>query len=320
MKHVFIINPNAGNSDPSARLVPEIREVFSSLDEEYDIHLTTGTGDAINYVTNICQKSACQVRFYACGGDGTINEVVNGIYGFKNASVSSIPCGSGNDFVKSIPKYTDLKRLVQQGQEHYIDAIDVNGRLCVNLTCLGFDADVNYSADKYKKLPFIKGGASYNLAIIERLFCKMGHELTLEFDNGEIIKGNFLLSVFANGQFYGGQYRGAPLAEIDDGLIDVGLVRTLSRFKIVSLISYYSKGEHVNNPIFSDIVIYRKTTRVTVKSAKPVILNLDGEQCRFSEVTFSILPRAVRLFVAPSDSLGYGEAIAAAKLSTYTEI
>lgn len=314
MKHLFIINPNAGNSDPSPKLIAQIHSAFEQSSDEYEIHLTTGPGDATEYTASCCEATAEPLRFYACGGDGTLNEVVNGAYCYPHATVSIVPCGSGNDFIKALPPFTSLADLIHHGQECTIDLLSVNDRMCVNLTCLGFDADVNYSATKYKKLPFVKGAWAYNLAIIERFFCRMGHRLSVLIDDKEQIEGTFLLNVFANGQYYGGQYRGAPLARVDDGLLDVGLVRTIPRPRILQLIGYYARGEHVESPLFRDIVIYRKAKTVRVKAQYPMVLNVDGELCHHSDIEFAIIPGALRLFCPPgiAPAVGHPKLLAAA--------
>ena len=115
MLHYFIINPKAGYADATASITAEIEAVFAHSAETYRIYLTVGTAEDDAFIRGICAQSG-EVRFYACGGDGTIHQVVNAIYGYPNASLSVVPCGTGNDYIKCIGGY-DLQTLLLQGQE-----------------------------------------------------------------------------------------------------------------------------------------------------------------------------------------------------------
>ena len=98
MKHVFIINPAAGKENAYETIKAALESLETPVD--YTLYLTKGQGDATAYVRSYCREHAERVRFYACGGDGTLNEVVNGLVGFPQASLGCYPSGSGNDFVK----------------------------------------------------------------------------------------------------------------------------------------------------------------------------------------------------------------------------
>src|SRR5690554_4358206 len=115
MKHVFIINPAAGAKDISGPLSQEIKQLLPENDVK--IHITTGKNDARDFTNDYLQKHLNEeVRLYSCGGDGTLNEVLNGMVGFNNVSLACYPSGSGNDFVKNFedPKrFLDLAKLIQ---------------------------------------------------------------------------------------------------------------------------------------------------------------------------------------------------------------
>ena len=98
MKHVFIINPKSGKDDKKEGLLNQLKKYKDKLD--YQIYITKSSKDATRYVDEYCKQYKEDVTFYACGGDGTLNEVVSGAIGHNNAIVSIYPCGSGNDFVK----------------------------------------------------------------------------------------------------------------------------------------------------------------------------------------------------------------------------
>ena len=218
-KHYFIINPKAGKSDVSKEVVYEIEKAFKDSEDEYSIYITKERNDAKYYTKSICNKEKDEnLRFYACGGDGTLNEVINGLVGFDNASVSVVPHGTGNDFVNNFEKsieFYDIKRQMSF-KPNKIDLIKINDTYAVNLCNIGFDAMVAENMNKFKKLPLINGQGAYTLSIFYSSFHKMTSNLEIIIDNREIIKGKFLLCVVANGLTYGGGYKGAPIAEIND--------------------------------------------------------------------------------------------------------
>ena len=99
MKHIFVINPAAGQGKALNFIKPKIEEVCAKYSLDYDIHVTEKQGEGIEYVKNRA-ASGEEIRFYACGGDGTLYDVVNGAFGYKNVQVAVIPLGSGNDFIR----------------------------------------------------------------------------------------------------------------------------------------------------------------------------------------------------------------------------
>ncbi|MDD6160821.1 MAG: acylglycerol kinase family protein, partial [Oscillospiraceae bacterium] len=128
MKHLFIINPNAGKKRTERRLERAIHD----LEEPWEIAYTAKEGDATRFA-RAAAESGEPVRIYACGGDGTLNAVVNGAAGFDNAAVTNIPLGTGNDFLKifgpeHVARFLDVKAL-SVGPQAAMDLIDCNGKL-----------------------------------------------------------------------------------------------------------------------------------------------------------------------------------------------
>ncbi len=301
MKHIFVINPTAGPSNSTGAILTRLAEIFAGREDDFTYYITKRSQDAIGYVRTTCeQQTNEELCFYACGGDGTLNEVVNGAFGFAHASVACVPCGSGNDFLRMQTPFTSLRTLVEQGQPMLSDLLRVNDRLSVNITNIGLDSNVNYRAVKYKHLPFVREGTAYNLAIAECMLRPLGCRMRLELEEGEVLEGDFLLGAFANGKYYGGEYCGAPKACIDDGLLDICLVSKISRMRIAGLIKSYRLGLHVDNPKFADIITYRQTKAVTVQATEPVRVTVDGEMFQTSTVRFEVLPAALRLRVSPA--------------------
>ena len=302
MRHIFIINPAAGKLNPLALLTPPIRAAAEREGCNYEIYTTTGPGDAFNFVQGRLDSHCGPVRFYACGGDGTLNEVACALAGHTRASLGIIPCGSGNDFIKILGKDRNFFDIAGQleGEEQDSDIIRVNDRYSINLCSIGLDADVGANMARFKKWPLITGATAYNLSLAYCLCRPMGHRLRISFDGEEPIEHKLLLMVAANGSFYGGQYRCAPKAQIDDGLMDVCLVDHLSRLRIPPLISAYKEGRHVDDPRFSKLITYRKCRRLTVWADRPVSICIDGEMLTGDRFDFELLPRAIRLSLPKS--------------------
>lgn len=292
MKHVFIINPVAGFENSFTKLSQNLR----SFKDKYDItiYVTSSVKDATEYSREFAKSHPNEeIRFYSCGGDGTLGEVVNGIVGLSNASVTCYPCGSGNDFVKSVggkDRFLDLEKLFNAKNE-LVDLIKINDKIySLNVINTGFEAKACQVANMLKgksKHPYTRGIAS-------ALFTAMVNNVTVEVD-GEVINpnGNLLLSTFANAGYEGGKYLCAPNYKIDDGLIEVCLVKPVSIFKFLRLIKKYEMGEHIENKKFEKILVYRQAKKIKLSSSKEFLISVDGEVYSSSEFNLEIVPKAL---------------------------
>lgn len=297
MKQVFILNPAAGKRAPALRLREQIDKVFAGQDVE--ICITDAPGEATALVRSRAWQGS-PVRFYACGGDGTLNEVVAGIQGCTNAEVACVPCGSANDFVRIFRGADTFLDLSAQAAGHAvpIDGIDCGGKLAVGLCALGMDAAVAYKMTRYKHLPLVSGPMAYNLAIVDCFLHRIGCDLevTMELEDGseQVETGRFFFALAANGQYYGGGYRGAPMASPTDGLLDFILIRAMRRVKIPGFLKKYKVGEHLTLPV----CLHARGRRMRVRAAQPTVATADGECFLTREAVFSVMPGAVR-FVVP---------------------
>lgn len=299
MKHIFIINPAAGKKDSSEGLIPQIERAAAEVGIDYEIVLTK----ARLHAAKICEEYASKysaVRFYACGGDGTLNEVVSGAYKYPHAEVAIIPCGSGNDFVRVFNNreaFKDIKRIIC-GDKQKCDIIKAGKNVSINICSVGFDAAVAYGIPKYRRIPFINGEMAYNVSVLEQLLLPLGNLLTLEID-GKKNGGSYLLVCIANGSFYGGGYHCAPNAKIDDGLLDLILVKKISRLKIAGVISLFKAGKHLENgkvvEELKDIVEYKQCKSIKITSVKKFIHNTDGECAPGTKFELEVLPKALTL-------------------------
>lgn len=302
MKHIFVINPKAGKTDRTS----EINETLKKYQGKFscEVYVTKGRGDGQVFVKEYLKKAdpAETYRFYACGGDGTLYDVVNGAYGFKNAEVACYASGSGNDFVKNFgdtSKFRDLDKVIN-GEPKEIDLLKVDDKYCINITNYGFDGEVTFAMLKYKGWPLVTGPMAYNMAAVTTMLFHMNQYLKVTLDGKVAFDGKGLLIAVANGYCYGGGFHCAPLAKIDDGLIDVCLIKKISRFKAAPLIKKYKAGKHIDDPKLKPFVIYQKCKEVVIESTKKVAYAVDGEVFRDQKICITMLPKALK-FVVPQD-------------------
>lgn len=291
MQHIFIINPKAGKGK-ALEMIPIIQEYFKDKDEEFLIQVTNHPGHATEIARKYSAIEDC--RIYSVGGDGTVNEVVNGIVGTQSI-LGIIPAGSGNDFIRSLTSTYDIKDILVRtikGEEKSIDLGKVNDKYFINISSIGFDADVVFNADKFKKVPGITGSMAYVFSIIYSViklkFCK----ITINIDERKM-DPKILLAAIANGRFYGGGMLAAPDAKIDDGLFEVCIVSEASRFKILRLFPMYIKGKHGQ---LKEVQFFRGK-KVKIESEQEFRLSIDGEIFSSCIVDFEIIENGIKVII-----------------------
>ena len=297
MKHHFIINPAAGKGTLVKSLSEKIRAAAEASAIEYEIYLTRAPGDAVTYVASHMADGE-RHRFYACGGDGTLCEVVNGAPCNERAEFALIPIGTGNDFCRNFDDraaFFDIERQIN-GETMAIDLIRYNDRYCVNMLNIGFDCNVVERTVKLKKNPLIPSSMAYSVGVIGTLLHKMTTDMHIELSDGEIIERPLLLMSIANGQFYGGGYHSNPRATLDDGLFDVNIIEKLSRLTFISLISSYKAGTHLETA--PQYITYRQATSLVLTFPHETLMCVDGETEPVTSLTVSLVPAAAR-FVLP---------------------
>ena len=302
MKHIFIINPAAGATDSTALIRDAVAAQGESFDSE--IYVTRGVGDATAFVKSRCAEGG-ELRFYACGGDGTINEVVSGLVGAPNASMAVYPVGSGNDFVKYYGKKEDFLNLADliDGQEQAIDVIRVDDRYSLNVCNFGFDTTVAQTMINVKHKKIIGGKRAYVTGVVTAIFKSMKNQCEVFADGEKLNNEKMLLCTVANGKYVGGSFCCAPRSSDCDGLLEVCLVKPISLLRFVKLLPVYTKGEHIENPKFTDCVIYRRAKKVEVVAPEGFRISLDGEIVENNHFVAEAVPEAIR-FVVPKNLCG----------------
>lgn len=292
MKTIHILNPAAGQGGALK---------YKALENAY---VTKSPGDAAAFVKSCLENTKEDINFKVCGGDGTVNEVVSGIMasGSRNGYLSVIPTGTGNDLVRSLESGADVTD---------IDVLTVSGRYAVNAVNTGFDLEVVQKAAQYKKKPLISGSLAYILGVVSALCGRFGKHVQIDYTDKDGNTGSFngecLLAVAANGAFYGGGFKASPAAELSDGLIDLMIVKKISRLQFISLVSVYKKGMHINKNTcapedkFKDIIIFKKCRQVAISGIKEICA--DGEVFETSGVKVGVLPRALKVITKDKEPL-----------------
>ena len=302
MKHIFVVNPCAGKQD-STTIITQKVEAYASAhpDFDYQIYVTRAAGDATRWTRQWCADHPdTNVRFYACGGDGTLNEVVTGIIGFPNVQVTVHANGSGNDYIKyydSLEAFSDIDRLVN-GIPHPVDVMKVNDRYSINVCNFGFDAMVCKVGNDVRRKPIIGGKHSYTTGIIKSLFTSRSNYVRMTVDGEPFYDGYMLLCTLGNGRYNGGNYMCAPLSKNDDGLLEVNLFKRMSLTKFASLVGDYSRGTHINRPDVKHLMQYRQGTVVEMASPDPFWLVIDGEMLHSNRYRVQNIKHAVT-FISP---------------------
>ncbi|MGM9875340.1 MAG: diacylglycerol/lipid kinase family protein [Bacilli bacterium] len=260
MKYIFVIN--------SYTLKDEINEVIHRIKDfcvKNNMEFEVEINNEDNSTEDIVKKyKKCGYTIVAVGGDGMINRVLNALV-YTNNTLGFIPCGTGNDFYRSVSK--EMKNEIEE-----CDVIKINDRYFINVACFGIDADVanNKGLIKSKIIP---KSQRYNVSVINSFLKYEPRHFILKINNEEI-EGDFATVAVCNGGYYGSGYNISPNFKLNNGLIDVYAVEDDNKFNIMKMILSMKKGKHEK---------YKKvhkfqTNRLTIISNKEINSNIDGEE------------------------------------------
>ena len=294
MKHLFIINPAAGQRESTEKLEAQIK----ALKVDAEIVHTVREGDAVD-VARRAAESGEPVRIYGCGGDGTLNEIVNGAAGYDNAAVTNVPIGSGNDYLKIFgpdnkARFADLEALVN-GPQAAMDLIDCNGRLGIGVVCAGVDARIADDVDRYKRLPLVKGLGAYIMSMVVNVLFK-GITRPCIVDAGELhYEGDVSIICVCSGRYYGGGFMPVGDNMPDDGVIETLVVPKVGLLTFARLVGAYSKGRYKEYP---NLIWPRKENEISIASAngQEVVVCVDGEIMRDQRFTVKLSEKKVNFF------------------------
>lgn len=281
-KYLFLVNPVAGGGK-ALGYADNIRTIMDENGLEYKMITSTRPGETTTIVESNPDWEIC----VAVGGDGTVNEVARGILNRGGGILAIIPGGTGNDLAKSLGieenLHVSLNNLVR-GRVKEIDLGKVKDMFFFNISSLGFDSEVVRHTDKIKR--FVKGKTSYILGVITALVVYRSRRMAFEVDGRHIERRATLVAV-GNGRYYGGGMMILPMAKVDDGLLDVCVVKDISNLRILTLFPTIFKGEHVK---YDKYVEFHTAKKIVVKAEGSYLLNIDGElfEIKDEEVEFRL--------------------------------
>ncbi len=292
MRHVFIVNPASGKKAGNKKF----QALLSTFPHPYEVLETKQMGDAERLARSVAEAGD-PVRIYACGGDGTLNEVVNGAAGYDHVSITNVPKGTGNDFLKIFSpdwktQFSDLSALAE-GEEVAFDLIDCNGRLALDVVCGGVDARVGADATYYKKIPGVTGIGCYILSLISNVIFKgITRPMKVKM-GGRTYFGDISLLCVCNGRYYGGGFLPVPEAMPDDGILDVLLIPDLTFFQFLKMVGKYSTGRYKElRPYVADF----HGTDIRISAPQPLTVVVDGEVRKDTHFHIKLSEKKVTFF------------------------
>ena len=298
MKHLFIINPVAGRKNNRFEEVKaKVKAFAKTLKAPYEVYVTKMPMDACHKITQEAE-TADDLRVYACGGDGTLNECVNGAANRHNVAITHYPCGTGNDFLKTFGKenvnmFHDFQAL-STGTVRELDLIDCNGRYGINICSVGIDARVAEDVHKYSKIPVIGGATAYVVSLAVNVIKGVTQKFHITTDD-MVVDKKITLACVCNGQYYGGGFNPIPEAMPDDGILDCLIVEPVSRLKVAQIVGQYAKGKFKE---FPKIFTYIRGQSMKIECDREFAVNIDGEALHAKEMNFRLVPKGIN-FIFP---------------------
>lgn len=294
----IILNPVAGRGY-GARSEKTIRRYLEAEGAKFDLILTERPRHAVE----IAREAACAgyTLVVAAGGDGTTNEVVNGLLAASREGAIStlglLPVGSGSDFANNVGVPADLRSACQKlvrGQTRLVDIcrVTVDGEhqhYFDNTVNVGFGGIVTLEALKVK---WVRGLALYLPVVLKTIFLTRAPRVMLEYDGQKVDLPAAMICV-GNGAREGGGFYCTPTAQPDDGVFDVCVVREIGKIQMLSLVPHFMKGSHVNH----EPVTMIRTSRLVVSSPDNLIAHMDGEMLctEAHRLEFDLLPRRLQV-------------------------
>ena len=317
MKHCFVVNPAAGSGKDQQVIMPYIMDGVKQRGAIYEIHRTSGPGEATSFVRGRLESEPDEtIRFYACGGDGSVAEVLNGLYGFSNAELAIIPLGSGNDYVRNFGERKQFLDVPAQiaGEAVPVDVMrfsyiphndndtddaGIISSYALNMINIGFDARVASRMAQMKRLFFLKGTGAYVAGIVWELAGYGMGRAVFRIEGMDDLETDILLAGVGSGQYSGGGFKGVPGAVVNDGELDFMVIEPIKRSEFIRLVGAYHDGKHPENERLKGKLHMARAKEVIIEPAAPLVFTADGEPlCTNKPLTVSVAEEKVR-FVIP---------------------
>ena len=299
MKHLFIVNPAASSRDHSKEYTQIITETCQKRGLDFEIVISQAPGECKRIAREAAQTGE-ELRLYACGGDGTLNEVVTGAVGYPNVAVTVFAGGSGNDFARAFSNpdaFRDIEQLLD-AQEEEFDLIRCNDRYSLNICSVGLDARIGADVAHYKRLPLLSGFRAYAVSTLVNVIKGIAEHYVVDIE-GEHIDSDQTMICVCNGRYYGGGFNPVPEADPTDGYLDVLLIKKVSRLQVAQVVGKYKAGRYAE---LAHIARYIRTKKLSIHCDKPTRLQHDGEVHTNTDFDIEVAPEKIRIFYPKSIS------------------
>lgn len=292
MNILFVVNPIAGKKKAMG-LIPKIKETMDKTDITYKITTTEKPMEATEITVKGLKEGFDTV--VAVGGDGTINEVTNGIVKVGRGTLGVIPGGTGNDLSRTLgisPNVEEALASIIRGKTKSIDIGQANGKMFTNVASMGLDAEIARNTEGLKK--FFKGKAAYIASLLKTIISYKTKKLSIVLDDKKIQRDILLIAV-GNGRYYGGGMEICPMASIDDGFFHVCTISKINKIKLLFIFPSVFKGKHGK---YKKYVEFHKAKSVKIILEEKAYVNVDGEvfEAR-EEITFDTSNTRIEILI-----------------------
>ena len=301
MKHLFIVNPVAGGKNRTAEVTEAAKAVMEPAGLAYEVYVTKAPRDA---EAKIKADAAVEedLRVFACGGDGTLNECANGAALLPNVSLTQYPTGTGNDFLRifgdDAERFRDLRQLVY-GEIRKFDLIETCGRYSINICSVGADARIGTDVHKYSSIPVLGAGPmAYVTSLVVNLFKGLNQPMKVRCGDFEY-EGSMALACACNGQYYGGGFHPTADARPDDHSLEFLVAKHVKLIEFPGLIGKYASARWRELP--ESKIAHVTGTHMEIEAPEPIVINIDGEALYRDKINFTLVPDAVN-FIVPKNA------------------
>lgn len=293
MNTYIFANPFSGNKKGLSK-AKSVQLILKKYNIDSEIIESKYPGFFTKKARELSSISKC--RIYVIGGDGTINEVVNAIVN-TTSEIVIIPCGTGNDFLKSISRYSSMRKIVEESinkESSKVDAINIVNKnmYSINILSVGFDAMVAKNVNKFRRVPFITGSMKYKMSIFYTLMSDFFYKFKIRTDTF-LKKGTFTLIAVANGKFYGGGIMPCPMANVNDGKLDCCIISKTTLLQKLKFLPKFSKGKHAN----LNEVSFCSAKEIRIVSTRSFPVNIDGEIINTNRLHLKVIPNALNVVI-----------------------
>lgn len=285
----IVVNPNGGKGK-SLKALEKVEEILKNAGVEYVIRKTEYAGHATEIAKELSKNP--DTKIIMLGGDGSFNEILNGIENFENVTLGFVPCGTGNDFVSASKHPVNIDEamaVILRGETSYIDYIQLADRRCLNVLGGGMDVDVLL---KYAEMKAFHGKMKYYASLFYTLAHTKWHKLRLTLDDGESVDKSVFMIGIGNGRSIGGGMPICPNAKVDDGVLSVVVVNEMKKGRIPFALFGFLKGKHVEKDYTEEFT----AKKVKIEALDDSQFEADGEVFNSPMIECEVVSNVLRVY------------------------